>query len=66
MTTDNNPNPSSAPSTFPPKSTQVPTHPANVPPADTDAANETANRMAHNANKTHHDYEREHAKPFSK
>lgn len=65
MTTDNNPNPSNAPSTFPPDTTQVPTHPGVVAP-DTDAAEQTADRLAHGANKTSQDFDRDNANLFSK
>ena len=66
MTTDNNTNPANAPSTFPPNPTQVPTHPGVVPPADTDAANQTADRLAHGANKASQDFDKDNAKLFSK
>jgi hypothetical protein len=69
MTTDNKVNPASGPSTFPPRKTEVPTHPGVTQPVDTEnksGANEIANRLAHKANKTEQEFGRENSNLFSK
>ena len=68
MTTDNQANPSSGPSTFPPRGSDVPTHPGVTNPSETEksGANEIANRLAHKANKTEQDFGRENSNLFHK
>jgi len=68
MTTDNKLNPSSGPSTFPSRTTEVPNHPAVAKPEKTEesSAEKIANRLAHKANKTEQEFEGDNSNLFSK
>ena len=68
MTTNNKLNPSAGPSTFPRRTTEVPTHPAAVQPKDTEKsdAEKIANRLAHKANKAEQEFESDNGNLFSK
>jgi hypothetical protein len=68
MTTDSNLNPSSGPSTFPPRTTEVPNHPHVTQPteAEESVAEKVANRLAHKANKTEQQFDSDNSNLFSK
>jgi hypothetical protein len=68
MTTENKLNPSSGPSKFPSRTTEVPSHPAAVHPAETEKsdAEKIANRLAHKANKTEQKFDDDNSNLFSK
>jgi hypothetical protein len=66
MTTDVNTNPSNAPSTFPPRTSEVPTKPATTGQGDEDRADKTADRMAHKGAKTEQGFDKDNSQLFNK
>lgn len=69
MTTDNNPNPSNEPVTFPPNPTQAPTAPG-LPEKEgdkkTEKIDQEADHLAHQGAKTEQNYDQENSNLFSK
>jgi len=69
MTTDqttNPTNPTTAPDTFPPRTSEVPTKPASVGTGDESHLDQVADRMAHKAAKTEQNYDKTNNQLFNK
>jgi hypothetical protein len=66
MTTDVNTNPSNAPSTFPPRTSEVPTKPPTTGTGNEDRAEKTADHMAHKGAKTEQDFDKDNSQLFTK
>jgi hypothetical protein len=68
MTTNNKLNPSAGPSTFPRRTTEVPTHPGVAQSKETEKkdVDKLANHLAHKANEREQEFEGDNSNLFSK